>query len=157
MVGLREIQIDSSEVLQQLVDHAAAARSTGSTGANDESSRHARWGGAMLGERGPRVVGEKEDGVVESPTPCWPGQFATPDGSGCREASRLPSVHSPSTEGTGTSLPLWRRSHSVMVFTLKQGSKPRKPLLGKLSFIDLAGSERGAGGCRVSFAGRGPC
>lgn len=39
VVGLREVLVGSLPVLQQLTDHAAAARSTGSTGANDESSR----------------------------------------------------------------------------------------------------------------------
>lgn len=39
VVGLRELPVGSLEVLQQLCDHAASARSTGSTGANDESSR----------------------------------------------------------------------------------------------------------------------
>lgn len=38
------------------------------------------------------------------------------------------------------------RSHSIMQFALKRQQGPRQPLkmLGKLSFIDLAGSERGA-------------
>lgn len=35
------------------------------------------------------------------------------------------------------------RSHSIMQFALKSTADPRK-LVGKLSFIDLAGSERGA-------------
>lgn len=39
VVGLREVGVGSLAVLQQLCDHAASARSTGSTGANDESSR----------------------------------------------------------------------------------------------------------------------
>jgi kinesin family protein 2/24 len=39
VVGLREVAIGCLTVLQQLCDHSAAARSTGSTGANDESSR----------------------------------------------------------------------------------------------------------------------
>ena len=39
VVGLREVPVGSLAVLQQLCDHSAAARSTGSTGANDESSR----------------------------------------------------------------------------------------------------------------------
>ena len=41
VVGLREVEVTDTDVLQQLVEHAAAARSTGSTGANDESSRYA--------------------------------------------------------------------------------------------------------------------
>ena len=46
VVGLRDVEVASAGVLQQLCDHAAAARSTGSTGANDESSR---CGGAGVG------------------------------------------------------------------------------------------------------------
>lgn len=38
------------------------------------------------------------------------------------------------------------RSHSIMQFALKRQQGARQPpkMLGKLSFIDLAGSERGA-------------
>lgn len=38
------------------------------------------------------------------------------------------------------------RSHSIMQFALKKQQGPKQPpkMLGKLSFIDLAGSERGA-------------
>ena len=71
VVGLHQVDVHSPEVLSQLCEHAACARSTGSTGANDESSR----------------------------------------------------------------------SHSVMQFALKTSNDK---LAGKLSFIDLAGSERGA-------------
>uniref|UniRef100_A0A1D2A7K4 Kinesin-like protein n=2 Tax=Auxenochlorella protothecoides TaxID=3075 RepID=A0A1D2A7K4_AUXPR len=74
VVGLREVDVHDVDVLQQLVEHAAASRSTGSTGANDESSR----------------------------------------------------------------------SHSIMVFALRNGNEPKRPVVGKLTFIDLAGSERGA-------------
>jgi hypothetical protein len=35
-------------------------------------------------------------------------------------------------------------SHSILCFALRATSEPQKTL-GKLSFIDLAGSERGAG------------
>ncbi|KAL4450674.1 hypothetical protein ABPG77_001030 [Micractinium sp. CCAP 211/92] len=73
VVGLREVAVGSLTVLQQLCDHAASARSTGSTGANDESSR----------------------------------------------------------------------SHSILCFALRTNTEPSKTV-GKLSFIDLAGSERGA-------------
>ncbi|KAK2079510.1 hypothetical protein QBZ16_001904 [Prototheca wickerhamii] len=75
VVGLKEVEVFDLETLEQLVGHSAAARSTGSTGANDESSR----------------------------------------------------------------------SHSIMVFALRNVSNPKRPIVGKLSFIDLAGSERGAG------------
>jgi len=72
VVGLHQVEVGNMEVLVQLCEHAAQSRSTGSTGANDESSR----------------------------------------------------------------------SHSVMQFALKIVSSGK--LTGKLSFIDLAGSERGA-------------
>lgn len=41
-----------------------------------------------------------------------------------------------------------RRSHSIMVFALRNVANPKRPIVGKLSFIDLAGSERGAGRTR---------
>lgn len=73
VVGLSEQIVPSVPVLNQVCEKAAGSRSTGSTGANDESSR----------------------------------------------------------------------SHSIMTFTLRmRGEKPAT--IGKLSFIDLAGSERGA-------------
>eukprot|EP00887_Chlorella_sp_A99_P004075 scaffold11.g4075.t1 len=73
VVGLKDFEVGSQDMLQQLMDHSAAARSTGSTGANDESSR----------------------------------------------------------------------SHSIMQFSLRTSVDAPKTV-GKLSFIDLAGSERGA-------------
>eukprot|EP00890_Picochlorum_soloecismus_P006454 jgi/Picsp_1/680/NSC_00674-R1_kinesin-like protein kif2a-like len=39
VVGLKEIEVSGVHELSRLCDHAACARSTGSTGANDESSR----------------------------------------------------------------------------------------------------------------------
>lgn len=39
VVGLHQVEVGSMEVLMQLCEHAAQSRSTGSTGANDESSR----------------------------------------------------------------------------------------------------------------------
>jgi hypothetical protein len=39
IIGIKEFAVDSLGVLQQLIDHSSNARSTGSTGANDESSR----------------------------------------------------------------------------------------------------------------------
>ncbi len=76
IVGLKEFLVDSLDVLHQLIAHSAGARSTGSTGANEDSSR----------------------------------------------------------------------SHSIMQFALKKRLTPGEggKLLGKISFIDLAGSERGA-------------
>eukprot|EP00891_Asterochloris_glomerata_P009247 jgi/Astpho2/9247/e_gw1.00138.16.1_t len=76
IVGLREYLVDGVDVLKQLIEHSNAARSTGSTGANADSSR----------------------------------------------------------------------SHSIMQFALKKVQDNGEPgkLVGKISFIDLAGSERGA-------------
>lgn len=39
IVGLREWHVQEGALVQQLIDHAAAARQTGQTGANAESSR----------------------------------------------------------------------------------------------------------------------
>jgi kinesin family member 2/24 len=39
IVGLREWHVEDESLVQQLIDHAAAARQTGQTGANAESSR----------------------------------------------------------------------------------------------------------------------
>eukprot|EP00899_Mesostigma_viride_P015196 jgi/Mesvir1/23678/Mv18634-RA.1 len=80
IVGLREHMIEDVETVRQLIDHANQARSTGSTGANAESSR----------------------------------------------------------------------SHAIMAISLKRHREMSSlepgtgKVIGKLSFIDLAGSERGA-------------
>ncbi|KAK9865092.1 hypothetical protein WJX84_004332 [Apatococcus fuscideae] len=76
IVGLKEYEVDSVDVIQQLIEHSNAARSTGSTGANADSSR----------------------------------------------------------------------SHSIMQFAIKRPADAADPAkqVGKISFIDLAGSERGA-------------
>ena len=39
MLLLQEVQVDDEDVIQQLMEHSNANRSTGSTGANSESSR----------------------------------------------------------------------------------------------------------------------
>ena len=69
-----QVQVSQPEMIQELVSHASKARSTGSTGVNDESSR----------------------------------------------------------------------SHSIMQFALKRETDSDGHPVGKISFIDLAGSERGA-------------
>lgn len=77
VVGLKEFHVEDQELVQQLIEHSAAARCTGNTAANAESSR----------------------------------------------------------------------SHSIMQFSLKkfkQNGDPNGREVGRLSFIDLAGSERGA-------------
>ncbi|KAK9812765.1 hypothetical protein WJX72_003335 [[Myrmecia] bisecta] len=76
IVGLKEYLVESVDLIQQLIEHSNAARSTGSTGANADSSR----------------------------------------------------------------------SHSIMQFALKKTKADGEPgkQVGKISFIDLAGSERGA-------------
>ena len=74
MCAVKQVHVAQPEAIQELVTHASKARSTGSTGVNDESSR----------------------------------------------------------------------SHSIMQFALKRESESDGHPVGKISFIDLAGSERGA-------------
>lgn len=77
VVGLKEWHVEEQGLVAQLIEHSSAARCTGQTGANAESSR----------------------------------------------------------------------SHSIMQFSLKKHKKDGEPggaEVGRLSFIDLAGSERGA-------------
>jgi len=76
VVGLQEHQVTDTNIVEALLEHGSAARSTGSTGANADSSR----------------------------------------------------------------------SHAIMQFCLKRANADGTPgaVVGKLSFIDLAGSERGA-------------
>ena len=99
VVGLKEVQIKCMEDLSRLCQHAACARSTGSTGANDESSRShsvmtfAVKTGKDLGSSTSRTVEEAR-------------------------INRQVGVASSKAEKSIT--------------------------IGKLSFIDLAGSERGA-------------
>ena len=93
VVGLKEIEVSGVHELSKLCDHAACARSTGSTGANDESSRS----------------------------------------------------HSIMT----FSIRLPRTSQEYEKINKKTGSQHKNSenllkTIGKLSFIDLAGSERGA-------------
>jgi len=77
VVGLKEFATDSLSFIQTLIHRASSTRSTGTTGANTDSSR----------------------------------------------------------------------SHSIMQFAIKKGNKAGVSLVGKISFIDLAGSERGADTC----------
>jgi len=39
VVGLKEFHVEEQQLVEQLIEHSAAARCTGSTGANAESSR----------------------------------------------------------------------------------------------------------------------
>lgn len=95
VVGLKEIMVSDLQGLSKLCDHAACSRSTGSTGANDESSR---------------------------------------SHSIMTFAIRVPR---PSDAKTKVSRPGIRIG--------KENSKESMlKTVGKLSFIDLAGSERGA-------------
>lgn len=100
VVGLKELQVGDVTVLRRLCDHAACARSTGCTGANDESSRSHSIMTFFL--RAPVPTG----------VPSAPGGPRGPP----------PRQFRPGTD------------------------PPPLPLktIGKLSFIDLAGSERGA-------------
>eukprot|EP00210_Caulerpa_lentillifera_P008208 g7837.t1 len=57
---------------------------------------------------------------------------------------RASSTRSTGTTGANTDS---SRSHSIMQFAIKKGNKAGVRLIGKISFIDLAGSERGADTC----------
>mmetsp|Transcript_2395 Transcript_2395/g.7443 ORF Transcript_2395/g.7443 Transcript_2395/m.7443 type:complete len:746 (-) Transcript_2395:596-2833(-) len=99
VVGLKEVQIKCMDDLSRLCQHAACARSTGSTGANDESSRsHSVMTFAVKTLK-----------------------------AGGRSTSRMAEEE--------------RISRQVGVASSKSESSAT---VGKLSFIDLAGSERGA-------------
>ena len=99
VVGLKEVQIKCMDDLSRLCQHAACARSTGSTGANDESSRsHSVMTFAV--------------------------KTIKPGG---RSTSRMAEEE--------------RISRQVGVASSKAD---KSATVGKLSFIDLAGSERGA-------------
>jgi len=99
VVGLKEVQIKSIDDLSKLCQHAACARSTGSTGANDESSRsHSVMTFAI---KRPRDGGHATSRMAD-------------------EA---------------------RINKQVGVASSKAD---KAIIVGKLSFIDLAGSERGA-------------
>ena len=99
VVGLKEVQIKCMDDLSRLCQHAACARSTGSTGANDESSRsHSVMTFAV---KTLKAGGRSTSRMVEE-----------------ERISRQVGVASSKSEKSAT--------------------------VGKLSFIDLAGSERGA-------------
>jgi len=98
VVGLKEVEVKSIDVLMKLCDHAACTRSTGSTGANDESSRsHSIM---VFSLRAPAPVAPTGPGIPPKP----------------RASTLRPGQEEP----------------------------PKLRTIGKLSFIDLAGSERGA-------------
>ena len=93
VVGLKELEVKEIEVLMRLCEHSAMARSTGQTGANDESSRsHSIMVFAL---RAPKPVEAFVPGTGRRPLP-------------------------------------------------GKNDVPELRTIGKLSFIDLAGSERGA-------------
>lgn len=95
VVGLKETKVNSLQDLSRLCDHAACSRSTGSTGANDESSRsHSIM---TFSIKMPR-----EEVVVAEPARRISGRYG-------KAVDEVPTK-----------------------------------TIGKLSFIDLAGSERGA-------------
>jgi len=94
IVGVHEHIINSVDTVTELVEHGNAARSTGQTGANDDSSRS--HGILQLTLKKPKPEREEH--------------------------------------------PLRPRS----AFNRKPEKSPKKEEVGKFSFIDLAGSERGA-------------
>jgi kinesin family protein 2/24 len=98
VVGLKEVEVKNIDVLMKLCDHAACTRSTGSTGANDESSRsHSIM---VFSLRAPAPVAPTGPGIPPRP----------------RASTLRPGQEEP----------------------------PKLRTIGKLTFIDLAGSERGA-------------
>lgn len=95
VVGLKELEVNDLQELSKLCDHAACARSTGSTGANDESSRsHSIMNFAL---NIPKKMDEKTNAKRKIKAKYGHGEIENP-----------------------------------------------LQTIGKLSFIDLAGSERGA-------------
>ena len=100
VVGLQEFEVDNVELVERLIEHGTAARCTGSTGANSESSRSH----AILQLSLKRRDGESDvDGNNSKMPPSVARQI---------KAKELAGVHA--------------------------------LIHGKFSFIDLAGSERGA-------------
>lgn len=97
VVGLKEIEVNNLETLNELCTHAACARSTGTTGANDESSRSHSILTFVLRSPGPAAAKGPEK---------------------ITKSQRLPPA--------------------------QRNAPPQLKIVGKLSFIDLAGSERGA-------------
>ena len=95
VVGLQEFEVDNVELVQQLIEHGTAARCTGATGANSESSRSH----AIL-----QLALKKRE---EEPDASVPASVAAQRAAADKGAN-----------------------HAV--------------IHGKFSFIDLAGSERGA-------------
>ena len=95
VVGLQEFEVDNVDLVEQLIEHGTAARCTGSTGANSESSRsHAIMQFALKAR--------EEEGPANVPASVLAQRRAAEKGA----------------------------NHAV--------------IHGKFSFIDLAGSERGA-------------
>ena len=95
VVGLKEIRVDNLDDLSRLCDHAACSRSTGSTGANDESSRS--------------------------------------------HSILTFSLRKPRSESIST-----QAQQKVLSSSKSKTGENFMKTVGKLSFIDLAGSERGA-------------
>lgn len=105
IVGLEEVQVTTVERVRQLIQQGNGARSTGSTGANEESSRsHA---------------------ILQMAIKQRPSKAALEDARRSRSRRPRTSLGHPNDPGREA-----------------EAAKPQ--LLGKLSFIDLAGSERGA-------------
>jgi len=98
VVGLQEFEVDNVELVERLIEHGTAARCTGSTGANSESSRSH----AILQLSLKRRDESDADGMPKMP----------------------PSV--------------------ARQIKAKENAGVHALIHGKFSFIDLAGSERGA-------------
>lgn len=105
VVGLKEFEVENLDLLMQLCNRAACTRSTGATGANDESSRSHSILTFSLRAPAPSAQGHGRE-----------------KGGGSSDAAPKPRRLPPQ----------------------QRNAAPPLQTIGKLSFIDLAGSERGA-------------
>lgn len=162
----RQVEVARVTTIQQLVDHSNAARSTGSTGANSDSSRshsimqvrprrpaRARparpeaapgvyaWAAPPLHPRcGHRMQGLSGAAAPQAVPAAVPlsGPVPTPGPRGCSARSRQCAV-------LAGRLPLKAAGSTCAQFALKRrGEGEGGRQIGKITFIDLAGSERGA-------------
>ena len=122
VVGLQEFEVDTVDLVERLIEHGTAARCVGSTGANAESSRsHAIMQFALKAK-------QSEDDHRANKNSATNGSSAL--GGGGPNGGR--NLHVPA------SVLAQRREKAA------GGANCHAIVHGKFSFIDLAGSERGA-------------
>ena len=118
VVGLQEFEVDTVDLVERLIEHGTAARCVGSTGANAESSRsHAIMQFALKAK-------QSEDDLHSATNGSSALGGAGPNGGR--------NLHVPA------SVLAQRREKAA------GGANCHAIVHGKFSFIDLAGSERGA-------------